>query len=348
VEDAPADVLVPDSGNCTDHTAVVLGNGSSTHEALATGRGAFVMASVGSALIGSPALVPTGAGFHAALRSTNDALSSTASSGTTWSALTQIGAATTSGPPALSTIGPDLHLVYLGSNGKYYHGTFSNGFWDAAGDPVGGVGASQSFGPTAVGMTTVGGVLLFAHRGGSGPQLYAEEWSSGTWTSGPVSTAQSDVVPPAVIALNGGAADAMVAFLRVTDFKVSFATRTSGTWSTPAILDTTIYSSDPVALAPMSGGRALLVFRGSDNVAYFSTYSGSAWSLPAQPVLSSKPALSGPPAAAAGACGDDAVVVLPVSGSDALVVSYTGGAWSAPSALTGATSATGAAIATNK
>jgi hypothetical protein len=341
--DAPPDTTTPDAGNCSAKTAVVGAGAASFYQALAVGRGAFTVGIVGVST-GSPgALTAVSGGFLAATRSTNDLLVWTAAPAASWSALAQSGAATTTAAPAVAAVGADVHVVYLGSNGKYYHGTYSGGAWDAASDPVGGAGAAQSFGPSAVGMAAVGGALLLAHRGGTSAQLYAEGWSAGTWSAAPVATAQVAAIPPAVVPMSG-ASDAMIAYVHDADFKVSWATRAGGAWTDHGGIDATFFTNARPALAPLAGGKAVLAFVGTDGKGYATTFDGAAWSKPPTPLGTAT--LGGPPALAPGVCGDDAIAALPAAG-DAQVLRSSGGAWSAPDAIVGMQGATSISVATS-
>ncbi len=354
-EAAPADAphdSADSTSACTDKTALVAGNGTTLYGALKTGDGAWATSSTSSAVLSAPALVATGGGFHAVIRASGNALKWTATAGASWSALAQIGQATTRDTPSLATLGAAVHLVYQGNDFKYYHGTFSGGAWDAASDPVGGASA-QSFGPSAPSTAGVGAELLVAHRGGNASvELYDEIYASGGWQPGHLQTGvQLETIPTTTMAMNGGTSDAMIAFLRLGDFKISYVTRVASAWSSAKILDTTAYANDRLGLAPLPGGRAVLVYRGSDGKPYFSVYDATAvpeWTLPAPLVAGTNPQIAGVPAIAPGACGDEAVAALAIAGGDVLVTRFVGGVWTSPAAITGTGSSTSLAIATSK
>jgi hypothetical protein len=118
------------------------------------------------------------------------------------------------------------------------------------------------------------------------------------------------------------------------------------TWTDHGAIDTTLFTNDPVAAAPIAGGKAVLVFRGSDGKSYGSIFNGTTWSLPAAPLAAGT--LGGPPSIAAGACGDDAVAALPMTTGEVQIVRLVGGAWAAATSVTGTGPATRAAIATGK
>ncbi len=334
-----------DAGGCADKTAVLSASTTTLYQAVRTGAGAWATASVAGAYNGGTTLVPFGGGFHGVVIGASNAIQWTAWSGASWSAPTSIGGAITTAQPALTTLaGTEVHLVYRDGADKYFHGTYKAGAWDAATDPVGGSSA-QSFGPTGVGMAAVGGALLFAHRGGNNTNLYAEGLAAGTGLQ--IGTAQTESLVPALVATSG-ASDAMVVYIHLNDFKVSWATRTGTVWTDHAKIDDTLFTGTgiPVAAAALPGGKAVIVFQGSNGKAYAVRFDGTNWVLPATNL--DPGILAGLPAVAPGACGDDAIVALPMAGGAVKTARLTGGTWSAAVDVTGTAASSVVAIATTK
>jgi hypothetical protein len=334
-----------DAGGCTDKTAVLAASATTFTQSVAAGTGAWTTGSVNGTFRGGAAVVPFGTGFHGVVIGAANALQWTAWSGASWSAPAAIGGIAVAGVPALATIGTSVHLVYRDGTAKYFHGTFNAGAWDAALDPVGGA-AAQSFGPTGVGMDNVAGALLFAHAGGNNTNLFAEGLAAGTGKQ--IGTANTEALVPSLIALNGSANDAMVVYVHLGDFRVSWATRAAGTWTDHGAIDTTLFTGTgiPVAAAALPGGKAVIAFQGSNGKAYAVTFDGTTWALPATNL--DPGALGGLPAVSPGACGDDAVVALPMASGAVKTARLKGGTWTTAADVTGTVASNVVAIATTK
>jgi hypothetical protein len=142
-----------------------------------------------------------------------------------------------------------------------------------------------------------------------------------------------------VVALQGGTADLLIVFVRLSDDHLMFTTRTSGTWSAPAeVYDTggnIAYSGFTPTLAALPGGGAMVVWQGGNNEPYESTYSSAGgWGAPAN--ISTMTVMSAP-TVAQGVCGASASVAFVATGGQVDVTSLTGSTWSAPTAIAGAT-----------
>jgi hypothetical protein len=156
---------------------------------------------------------------------------------------------------------------------------------------------------------------------------------------------------PAVTAMNGGTAELMQVFVHAGDagsYYLEYATRTAGTWSTPANVyaqGTSIaYAGTTPALAALPNGGAVLAWQGSSPAyPYVSTYTAaSGWTAP---VTASTDTLLSPPAVAPGVCGADAALAYVKTGGAVEVVTSTGGTWGTPEAIGGATGMQWAAVA---
>lgn len=291
------------------------------------------------------AIIRFGGGLLATLATNAGALESTTFQ-TTWSAPFAIASAATIDGPALTAIGTTAHLLFQGTDFKYLHAQYTTA-WDSASDPVGGAGSSQSYGARGPTVGTAGTDLV-ALQAGSDSYLYDQTWT-GSWAAAHQQggAAIQNTLPPTVIALTGGSSDLLAAYLRNGDYKVMTVNRAGGTWATPMLVNTNAYSNDPVALAPLPGGKALLVFRGSDEKPYFSTWDGATtWTAPAAVVGGTNPMVASIPSVAVGVCGADAVVAWAQVGGGVAFASFIAGAFSTPVNVSGTSSAKFVAIAT--
>jgi hypothetical protein len=335
-----------DAGGCTDKTAVLAASATTLYTSVAVGAGAWTTTNVTGTFHGGTTLVPFGTGFHGVVVGAGNAIQWLAWTGASWTAPLPIGGAATTFAPALTTLnGTEVHLVYADAGKKYFHGTFKAGAWDAATDPVGGA-AAQSFGPTGVGLAAIGGALLMAHAGGNNTNLFAEGLAAGSGV--PVATAQTEALMPALIASPVTGSDAMIVYVHLVDFKISWATRAGATWTDHGKMDDTLFTGAGiwVAAATLAGGKAVIVFQGSNGKAYATTFDGAKWVVPATNL--DPGTLGGLPAVAPGACGDDAVVALPMTGGAVKTARLTGGTWSPAVDVTGTAASNVVAIATTK
>jgi hypothetical protein len=343
-----------DSGaRCTATTVLLAGGGAGASGAHATGVGAFVADAVATTVTSAPALVAHGAGFQAMLRTSGNGLASLAYDAT-WGAPSSFPAAGALASPALATVGSTLHVAYLGTNNRYYHGTFSGAAWDAASDPVGHVadGGVQAFGPTAASAAGVPGALVVAYAGDD-HHVYTHGWTAAAgWTDGVAvapDLAYADAAP-ALVALDAGASDLAVVFAAAdTTVRAAQRSATSKAWSAPAPIDATALTRDGIRVASIPGGRAVAVYRGTDGKPYGTTYDparATPWSSPAPLAGVGNPAVLSVPAVAAGVCGDDAVAAFVDSSGIVSVVALRGTAWASRGPVSGIAGATYVSIAT--
>jgi len=291
------------------------------------------------------AIIPFGGGFLAAL-ATNAGTLESATFQTSWSSPAAIAAAATIDGPWLTAVGTTGHLLYQGTDYKFYHGQYTS-TWDSASDPVGGAGPNQSYGVRGPVVATASGDLV-SLQAGSNSYLYDQTWS-GSWQAAVEQggAAIQDTLPPTIIALTGGTSELLAAYLRNGDYKVMAVARTGGTWNaSPTLVDPNAFSNDPVVLAPLPNGGALLVFRGSDQTPYFSTWDGvSTWTTAAPIVPTNNPVIAALPSAAAGVCGTEAFVAFATS-SGVEIAAFAGGVFAAPVVVTGTTGAKFVTIST--
>jgi hypothetical protein len=301
-----------------------------------------------------PSLVPFGTGYLAAFTGTGAAgtmkLESMAFTGS-WTPPAQIGAALSQGTPSLAVTGTSAHVVYWGSNGKFYHGTYSGSGWDAASDPLQPSGGTQSFGPSAPAVAAAGTGLVEAQSGQDGT-VYTQAWS-GAWQAASALAGSSveSLLSPVLVSLNGGSADLMLVFVHAGDagdYHLDYSVRAGGTWSAPAeVYDMSgniAYAGTTPALAALPGGGAVLAWLGSSPAhAYVSTYDpASKWTAP---FAVGSAVLASPPSVAPGVCGATAAMAYVQTTGEVDVVTLAGGAWGSPQAIAGANGMTSVAIA---
>ncbi|HEY8039065.1 MAG TPA: hypothetical protein VIF15_04695 [Polyangiaceae bacterium] len=334
-----------DSGSCTSTMALLAASGTVMGEAV-FGHGQWSTAStVAGGAAGAPSLVAFGAGYlgvYVGAGTTGSLpLRWTAYTGS-WTPPATIGAALAQGKPALAVIAGTAHLVYWGSDGKFYHGTYG-GSWDAASDKVqSGGGAAQSFGPSAPVVAATGAALALAQSGQDG-QLYAQPWT-GSWQAAvPVAgSSVESLLTPAIVALTGGSADAMVVFVHAGDagdYHLQYTVRTSGSWSAPVELydqaGNIAYAGTTPSLAALPNGGAIVAWQGSSPAhPYVSTYDPAAkWSAPL-PVGGA--VLASPPSVVPGVCGAQAAMAYVQATGEVDVTTLSGGSWGTPVAIAGA------------
>src|SRR5262249_15218319 len=156
--------------------------------------------------------------------------------------------------------------AFHGDDFKHYFASYAAS-WSPTAEPIGGAGPSQSFGPSPAAIVALGADDVVAFAGNDG-NIYDHTRHAGSWSS-----AHSHMLgnvtslTPALAALDGAAADLMLAFVRGSDARILSTVRTSSTtstWSAPAVVDNLAFTNDPPSLIGLPGGDALLVYRGQD------------------------------------------------------------------------------------
>lgn len=338
---------------CTATMALVAGDGAGVFAATFTGGAWTPAKALGGSMTSVPAIVASGASYVGALRSAGDALVYTRAANGAWSPLAPVGGATTAAAPTLVDVGGTTHVVYLGLDTKFYHGSFVAGAWDAASDPVGGAssqscGSSPPTGSSSIGGAGASGFTIV--QAGSDENLYAQAWSAG-WRAAlpaPVSAYALTTASPRVAALT--ASDALVVYPH-SDGLLMYGVLGPSAWKPvlAAVYNTTgasARSSATVSLAPLPNGGAVLVYVDDAKKPWFSLYTPGATPPWTTPQAFPAAAVASTPQVARGVCGDDAVAVYTTPGAGgAHVVSLRAGAWTAPVNV-GAAGAAYAAIAT--
>jgi hypothetical protein len=355
VMDVAAMDAPPDGPSCTSTLALIAGSSTSLFTAGGPALSALTATSGSGNLLdcgndfgcANPvAIARVGTSLLAVIAGSSGALSSSTYA-TSWQTPAAIGTTTTIDGPALAVVGTTGHLVYQGTDYKYYHGQYTTS-WDAASDPVGGSGSSQSYGARAPGAAGAGTSLVIV-QAGSNSYLYDQTWS-GTWQAAVEQggAAVQNTLPPTLVPMSGGTSDLLAAYLRNGDYKVMAVNRASGVWATtPTLVDMNAYSNDPVALAPLPGGKALLVYRGSDQAPYWTMWDGvSTWTAPVAVLGTSNPMITAVPSITPGVCGVDAFVAFVENGGGVTLVPFTAGVFGTPATVSGTTGAKFVAVAT--
>jgi hypothetical protein len=269
---------------------------------------------------------------------------------TTWApgsfqAFTSIAnAVTTQAAPSIAASGSRADVVFLGDNNKHYYASYT-ATWNPTADPVGGA-AAQSFGSTPAAVVAIGSTTTVAFVGSDG-DLYDQTRTGGMWgAASPHSLAGTLVLMPSIIAPTTGPS-LMIAYVRNTDAKILFTTRTGNVWTAPALIDPSSFTGDPVALTALPNGGAVVAFRGLDQGIYFSRYTPGGTPLWSPPGPLATPNVTTPsrPALAAGVGGVDAEMgFINAADGKAYHARLTGTTWSAP-VIVGGTQLTTVAIA---
>jgi len=360
--DAPHDALTDgtkksDASSCKGTVALAGGTTSVAFAGTSVDGAAWVVTSLTTASAQTnPALSSFGGGFTTVFTaSVTDMLESSVYASSSWSSAagadgsTCTAVPTAFGAPALAAIGTTLHSVYLGTDNKLFHGTFTASGWDCQSDPLTPSGGTQSFGPSAPAAAGVGSSLI-AVFDGSDSNLYTQSWTAGTWAATQqIVGATVGTIPPALIALTGGSSDLMVVYANAVDNKLYWATRSGGTWSTPALTNAMAFSLQPVSVAPLPAGGAVLSFLGTDTNGYGMTFdptSSTPWAPPVALLAGGQP-LTVAPTVATGICGADAVAAL-VQPAGIDLVTLSSGTWTPPAApVTGTAAMSFVTVATS-
>ena len=251
---------------------------------------------------------------------------------------------TTQAAPSIAASGTRADVVFLGDNNKHYYAAHV-ATWSPTADPVGGA-VAQSFGSSPAAVAAIGSDTIVAFVGSNG-DLYDQTRTGGVWGVASAHNLGNTLsLMPAIITPTTGPS-LMIVYVRSTDAKILFTTRTGNVWTAPALIDANSFSSDPVALTALPGGEAVVAFRGLDQGIYSSRYTPGGNPLWSPPAPFAMPNVTTPsrPALAAGVGGVDAEIGF-INSIDAKAyhARLTGTSWSMP-VMVGGTQLTTVAIA---
>jgi hypothetical protein len=183
-------------------------------------------------------------------------------------------------------------VLFQGSDFKHYYTAFDNGAWSAA-QPT------DSFGPNAGDIAALGNnaAILF-NDGNANNALTSRGRVNGAWQPGvQLATQVNFDISPALITMNGGAAELMAIWPYNTQGPLRFARRTGGAWGATANVPT-VLTNERVAAVAIPGGNVALVYRGIDGkfhgmvfVAFLNTWQGP-YNLPGSPDITGTPAIA--------------------------------------------------------
>jgi hypothetical protein len=253
-----------------------------------------------------------------------------------WTQLSTISSGvTTRTTPAIAASGAVVDVAFHGDDFKHYFASHLT-TWAPVAEQIGG-SANQSYGPSAPSITAIGTDAIVAFAGNN-QDLYDQTRTGGAWQGAHGHGLGATVsLTPAIVALTSGP-DLMIAYVRVSDARIVYTTRTGAAWSTPAPIDTNALTNDPVSLAALPGGEAVLAYRGQNGKVYWSRYKPTSvpiWTPPTG-VTATNYSTPSTPAVAAGAGGADAEMVF-VDGATGAAnhARLTGTTWSAPVVIGG-------------
>lgn len=251
---------------------------------------------------------------------------------------------TTQAAPSISASGSRVDVTFLGDNNKHYYASHI-ATWSPTAQPIGAM--VQSSGPTPAAVAAIGNDTIVAFAGDNG-DLYDQTRTAGIWGAAAAHNLGNTLaLMPSIIAPDLG--PLMIVYVRSTDAKILFTTRPGSTWTVPALIDPNSFTADPVALAALPNGGALLAFRGLDSAIYTSRYTPGGSPLWSTPAPLATPNLTTPsrPALAAGVGGVDAEMgFINAADGKAYHARLTGTTWSAP-VIVGGTLLTTVAIASS-
>jgi len=239
-----------------------------------------------------------------------------------------------------ATGGPTAHLLFQDANYKFNYLAHTAGGWTTTAQSVGG-----NYGPVPATIAALGANATAGFIDGQGPDVnYAAAsdltGSTATWATRVDPGAGGNFAVPATIVPLSAGPDVMMVYVSTTT-QIFWLTRTAGAWTAPAPL-TNGLTGNPVALAPLPSGGAILAIRGTDTLLYWSRYTGGAWSALAA-FSTPNVAVDVSPAVTHGVGGDAAELAY-VSGGSIYAAQLSGSTWSAP-ALVGGAGVNGVAIA---
>jgi hypothetical protein len=334
---------------CAGKLGVVGGDEADTYTYMSTYKGAGNWdASRGHpGMRSAAAIVTVGSSLVASYEGAYSAVLFTKLSGGTWSAPFSVGSAQTAGPPAAVTFGGGVRLVYLGQDGSYHMGTYGSTGWDdatAVAEPTGGITIPGKSSPAAAAIST-SVIMTMAGNDGS---LGRTTFSSSSWSAlGKFTNANAYESQPSMVALDSGGAKDLLMVYTGSDFLLHYVSRDSAThtWGTPGLVDSAASTAgardSETSMVTMPGGKAMLLWRGTNNAGYYSIWDPSTGTFGSpKELVSGSPELNSAPVGTRGACGSDVTVAYAKKAGGVELVRYSGGNFSDPFVVGGITKAT--------
>lgn len=335
---APPDASVSIDGRCAGKLAVLASGAEDIYlyAGAYTGNGVWAVAkSQGTALRSPPraALVDQALVTIWQTRFELVAWTKFQANQTTLSPPFSVGFARTTQTPTIAGNPTSASLYYRAEEDVLKEGAYSpaNG-WDNADTVVPSDGGVVGKSAPAAAVTPTGNVIAFSGADGT---LATQTFASGAWSAAtPIAGAKVLVPqPPALVALDGGAEDALVVYTGSDLVLHSSARAASGqTWSAPIIVDTLAIVDDVPSLAPLSGGRAMLVWKSTNGTPYYSIYDAAKnppWSAPAGLLSQGNPTILKAPTVAPGHCASEATAAYVAADGNVYVALFANGKWTA-------------------
>ncbi len=356
VDSGPVDPGAPMiEAACKDRLGVVAGANIDNVVYVATykGSGAFAVSkSTGPAVRESPTVINVGPDLVATWASTFSLVVWSKMRAGTWSAPESIGSAMTTRGTTAAPYSGGARLVYVDNASNLRFGVYGASGWDDAlgyaGTPTPDAGADGKGDPVATAPSD--GSVLVAWTTEAGAVVSRSLSAAGNWLV-PRTLVQSGAFsgPVSVTAIEGSATeDALVVYAGEDLILRGVARDTSGqskTWKSPVIVDNAAIAIEH-RLVSLPGGKAMLVYLGSNDAPYVSIYTpGAGFSPPVEMLPGKNPVLATAPVLVKGRCGSDVTAVYAEKASGAVkIVRFAQGQWSRPYDVQGIPRASWAAV----
>jgi hypothetical protein len=338
---------------CKDRLGVVAGDNTSLDVYVATykGGGAFqVSKSTGPALRETPTVVNVGPALVATWYSRFSSIVWSKMLAGTWSSPEGLGSAPTSRGTTAAPYAGGSRLVYVDDMSNLRFGVYgATGWGDVtgfAGTASPDAGADGKGDPTAA--TPSDGTVLVAWATQSGAVQSRSLSVAGNWLA-PKTLVQSGAFsgPISVGAIEGSATEDALVVYADENLLLRGLARDLGSksWKAPVLVDSAATAIEH-RLIGLPGGRAMLVYLGSNDAPYVSIYKpGSGFSAPVEMLPGTNPPLKTAPVLAKGRCGSDVTAVYALKSTGAVkVVRYVSGTWNGPYDVPGIPASSWAAI----
>jgi hypothetical protein len=333
---------------CAGKLGLIAGDGSDSYTYVLSykGGGDFDAQKGHPGMRSNAEIVSVGSSLVATYAGTFSSILFTKLSGGAWSVpYAPFNQAATSAP-ALVAFNGGARAFFLGDDSKFHMATFGNSGWDD-GTALGESATSGSgsipgkSAPAAAAISTSITVAFTGNDGTLARETYSSSSFSGVSKFPSVSTLPG--ANPTVVALDAGAAKDYVMVYTGGDGVLRFTQRDSSShsWNASTLVDAgalTSSSSDETSLVAMDGGKAMLVYRGIDNKAYYSVYDTTGGFSAPKPI--GTPELAGAPAATRGHCGSDVSIAYAKADGPVEIMRFVSGAWTGPFPVGGITKAT--------
>jgi hypothetical protein len=333
---------------CAGKLGLVAGSSADldAYVAAYTDTGSFAVSkSHGPALRGPATILPVGGTLVATWLSQYSLIAWSKLSAGAWSSPVSVGSAMSASATSATLLNGQVRLFYLGLDSSFHMGTYASATgWDdatALAEPAGDAGTPVP-GKSAPATAAVGSSITLAFTGNDGT-LARENFASGSWSSVTKFTgSDAYAAAPAIVALDpGGTRDELMVYTG-KDLLLHVAARvaTNKAWNAAILFDTAA-SSTELALQALPGGKALLVYKASNNQGYYAVWdAATGFGAPAELLPGKNQELASVPSITRGQCGSDATIAYAQKDGLVKILRFTGGALTGPYDVGGLTKAT--------